>query len=100
VCGVSAGDQRPDSWRDQAACLDVDPDLFFPDGKVGPAAQAQVVEAKAVCATCPVLGQCRAWALTHSRLVEYGVFGGLSEDERRAELRRQARRAAGSVVAA
>ena len=39
-------------WRDRAACLDVDPELFFPIGNTGPAL-AQIEEAKAVCRTCP-----------------------------------------------
>ena len=41
-------------WRDRAACLDVDPELFFPIGNTGPAL-AQIDEAKAVCRTCPVV---------------------------------------------
>lgn len=83
-------------WRNRAACLEEDPELFFPIGNSGPA-QAQIAEAKAVCARCPVLAQCRAWALANPKLAEFGVFGGLSEDERCAAARRarRARRATG-----
>jgi WhiB family redox-sensing transcriptional regulator len=77
------------------ACLDEDPELFFPIGNTGPAL-LQIEQAKAVCAGCPVLAECRAWALDNPKLAEFGVWGGLSEDERRAAVRRrtQARRRA------
>ena len=38
-------------WRDKAACLTVDPELFFPVGNTGPAVD-QIEKAKTVCATC------------------------------------------------
>ena len=41
-------------WRSQAACLTVDPELFFPVGNTGPAI-AQIAEAKMVCARCEVV---------------------------------------------
>lgn len=88
ACGVSSGDVMPDSWRDQASCLDEDPELFFPIGSTGPALE-QIEEAKAVCRRCPVAAQCLSWALDTGEA--FGVWGGLSEDERRAELRRRAR---------
>ena len=75
-------------WRHAAACLDEDPELFFPIGNTGPAL-VQIEAAKAVCAQCDVAGDCLKWALgTHQ---ESGVWGGLSEDERRALRRRTAR---------
>jgi len=80
-------------WRDRAECLAEDPELFFPIGVTGPAV-AQVREAKAVCARCPVLTTCRDWALENPALAQYGVFGGMDEDERRSELRRRRRRSA------
>jgi len=40
------------NWRDDAACRDADPDLFFPIGTTGPALR-QIGEAKRVCRTCP-----------------------------------------------
>jgi hypothetical protein len=50
------------SWREDAACHDADPDLFFPIATTGVASR-QVEEAKRVCRTCPVQIQCRAWAV-------------------------------------
>ena len=85
-------------WRDRSACLDEDPELFFPIGNTGPAL-AQIEEAKAVCAGCPVLTECRQWALDNPKLADYGVFGGLSEDERRAARRRSRRAQATRRVA-
>ncbi|MBM7796585.1 WhiB family transcriptional regulator [Pseudoglutamicibacter albus] len=76
------------SWRDKAACLEKDPDLFFPVGNTGPAL-LQIEEAKNVCRTCPVIEQCLSWAMETGQ--DAGVWGGLSEDERRAMKRRAAR---------
>src|SRR5690625_7167911 len=75
-------------WRSQAACLDEDPELFFPIGNTGPALM-QIDEAKAVCQRCPVMETCLKWALETGQ--DAGVWGGLSEDERRALKRRRAR---------
>ena len=83
-------------WRDRAACLDEDPELFFPIGNTGPAI-LQIEEAKAVCRRCEVIETCLKWALESGQ--DAGVWGGLSEDERRALKRRnaRARRAGGSA---
>ncbi|MFE3325687.1 WhiB family transcriptional regulator [Streptomyces sp. NPDC059176] len=78
-----------ENWRHDAACLDEDPDLFFPIGNTGPAL-LQVAEAKAVCRGCPVREQCLRWAIEHGQ--DSGVWGGLGEDERRSLRRRMARR--------
>lgn len=75
-------------WRKRAVCRDEDPELFFPIGKKGPAAK-QTEEAKAVCRRCPVSDQCLEWALTSGE--DTGVWGGLSEDERRALKSRRAK---------
>ncbi|MFH8295020.1 WhiB family transcriptional regulator [Streptomyces sp. NPDC018059] len=78
-------------WRQRGVCgtEDVDPELFFPVG-TGLAALAQAEEAKAVCRRCPVMETCLDWALDTGQ--DSGVWGGLSEDERRAVRRRVARR--------
>lgn len=83
-------------WRQQANCKDIlDPDLFFPVGTTGPALE-QTEQAKSICRGCAVRQQCLDWALqTHQ---DSGVWGGLSEEERRALVRR--RRAESLVVAA
>jgi WhiB family redox-sensing transcriptional regulator len=76
-------------WRDRAACLDVDdPELFFPIGNTGPALE-QLERARAVCASCSVREICLIWAMEHNQ--DSGVWGGLSEDERRSLKRRAAR---------
>ena len=75
-------------WRDQAACRDVDPELFFPVGTAGPALR-QISQAKQVCARCPVRTPCLEWALDSGQ--EAGVWGGTSEDERRVLRSRQMR---------
>ena len=79
----------PESWRPEASCQDLDPNLFFPAGETGPAAE-QIAHATAICRLCPVSDLCLEFALqTHQ---DYGIWGGTTEDERR-QIRR-ARRAA------
>lgn len=73
---------RLDGWAARAACRGSDTNLFFPD----PDDRDSASEAKAVCAQCPVLRSCRAWALAHP--AERGIWGGLTETERRAARRR------------
>ena len=75
-------------WRHAARCRDEDPELFFPIGNTGPAI-LQIEDAKAVCRTCSVVEDCLTWALESGQ--DAGVWGGLSEDERRALKRRGAR---------
>lgn len=73
-------------WRHRAACRDEDPELFFPIGTTGPAL-LQVDEAKAVCRRCDAVDECLTWALDSDQ--DAGVWGGLSEDERRDVRRRR-----------
>lgn len=75
-------------WRHEAACLDVDPELFFPVGTGGPAL-VQVNAAKQVCARCGVTDACLDWAIASGQ--DSGVWGGLAEDERRGLKRRPGR---------
>lgn len=77
---------QPDDWRTNAPCRSEDPELFFPIGTSGPAL-VQIEQAKAVCRRCPVMERCLQWALETRQ--DFGVWGGLSEDER---LRRSGRR--------
>lgn len=78
-------------WREFAACLGVDPEVFFPAAESGPVFDREVAEAKAVCAVCPVRDECLAEALVTP--VE-GVWGGTTEQERRALRRAGARKGA------
>jgi WhiB family redox-sensing transcriptional regulator len=73
-------------WTDLANCVGVDAELMFPDRWTDPA------DAKAVCAGCEVREQCLAQALANGE--RYGVWGGLTPDERRvlAGFRRPPRR--------
>lgn len=75
-------------WRSRAACLNEDPELFFPIGNTGPAV-IQIEQAKRVCASCSVIDVCLKWALDNNQ--DTGVWGGLGEDERRSHKRRIAR---------
>ena len=68
------------NWREDIACRDADPDLFFPIGPTG-AALRQMEEAKRICRACPVQIQCLAWALENG--VADGVWGSTTPDERR-----------------
>ena len=68
-------------WQLQGASRAKDPCLFFhPEGERAPRRANREPPANAVCASCPVLLQCRAHALAARE--PYGVWGGLSEHER------------------
>ena len=73
------------SWQDKANCLGVDPDLFFPERG------ASTREAKEVCRGCVVRMECLEYALVNGE--KFGIWGGMSERERR-RLRRQRAQAA------
>ena len=75
-------------WRHRAICRNEEPELFFPTGTSGPAL-LQIAEAKTVCRRCPVVTERLTWALESGQ--DAGVWGGMSEDERRALKRRNAR---------
>lgn len=80
---------RPPDWRDKAACLDLDVEEFFPIGIAGSALQ-QIEKAKAVCwYECPVRVTCLNYAI--DTRIEFGIYGGFSETERRSMKRRNSR---------
>jgi WhiB family transcriptional regulator, redox-sensing transcriptional regulator len=68
------------SWWEQAACQSSDPELFFPITERGRSG-LQVSEAKTVCAGCRVRQQCLDYAIDTRQ--PHGIWGGLSEAERR-----------------
>jgi WhiB family redox-sensing transcriptional regulator len=71
---------RPATWMREAACGGADPDLFFPADS-----RSLAREAKEVCAGCPVRPECLEYSLAAAE--EFGVWGGLTEKERRNALR-------------
>ena len=71
-------------WRDDASCRHTDPDLHFPVAHTQ-GWKTQTRQAKQVCAGCPVIEQCLKWALETEQSA--GVWGGLSEQERKQMLR-------------
>lgn len=69
------------NWQSQGLCNSMDSDLFFhPEGERGGPRRRRIERAKAICAQCPVIEQCRTYALANHEA--YGVWGGLSEEER------------------
>jgi WhiB family transcriptional regulator, redox-sensing transcriptional regulator len=62
-------------WQDRALCAQTDPEAFFPE-KGG-----STREAKRVCRSCDVRGECLEYALENDE--RFGIWGGLSERERR-----------------
>ena len=67
------------SWATRGACVSMDPDGFFVQG-------AEQHAVKAACGACPVRTECLADALDNR--VDFGVWGGMTERERRRLLRR------------
>ena len=69
------------AWQDQGNCVGKDTEMFFLDVNLrGPSKAKQEREAKAVCKGCPVIAKCLNHALTVPEV--YGVWGGMSADER------------------
>ncbi len=69
-----------EDWVPRAACRSTQPDRLFVSG-------AEQNKAKQVCSSCPVKTECLAEALDNQ--IEWGVWGGMTERERRALLRRR-----------
>ena len=69
------------AWQADALCAQTDPEAFFPE-KGG-----STRDAKTICTTCEVRGECLEYALQNDE--RFGIWGGLSERERR-KLRRRA----------
>jgi WhiB family transcriptional regulator, redox-sensing transcriptional regulator len=89
-----ARDPKEMAWIEHGRCIGEDPELFFPVGNTGPAAE-QTARAIAVCMACPVRTTCLEWALDTCQ--DAGVWGGLDEEQRR-QIRR-ARRLARDMTA-
>src|SRR5690606_21843970 len=77
----NADDDGPLGWQERALCAQTDPEAFFPE-KGG-----STREAKKVCGSCDVRTECLEYALEHDE--RFGIWGGMSERERR-KLKRRA----------
>jgi WhiB family redox-sensing transcriptional regulator len=73
-------EERP--WAAFGSCRGADPDLFFPGSDGEPD------EGLKICGGCPVREECLTWAL--DTRIAYGIWGGMTERERRRLLRRSA----------
>lgn len=75
-------------WQQNAACRGLDTAIFYhPENERGPSRMRREMRAKAICAKCPVTENCLRWALAARE--PYGVWGGLSVDEREALISQQ-----------
>lgn len=70
-----------DEWRSRSACRGEDPELFFPTAR-SLTVFVQLASAKAVCGRCPVAWECLQYAVVTGQ--QHGVWGGKSEEERKA----------------
>jgi WhiB family transcriptional regulator, redox-sensing transcriptional regulator len=77
---VRTHDWDVSAWRTRSACLDSDPDVFFPIGSSGPALE-QIETARRICGACAVSDECLEFALATNQ--EAGIWGGTTEEERR-----------------
>lgn len=65
----------PPEWVSEALCAQTDPEAFYPEKGGNPE------PARRICAACPVLTECRAYALANGE--HYGIWGGLTNNDRR-----------------
>ena len=83
------------SWHALAACKHADVNLFFgPDGESELARERRERRVAPICDGCPVRALCLEYSV--GRPEHFGTWGGLNEDDRRAERRRRLREARGS----
>ncbi|WP_305086453.1 WhiB family transcriptional regulator [Rhodococcus tibetensis] len=76
---ITHGDR---DWREDAACRGIESSVFFsPDGERGHARDRREARARRICQDCPVLRRCRDHALAAGE--SYGIWGGMTETDRR-----------------
>ncbi len=80
-----------EAWQSQANCMGVDPELFFPERG------SSTREAKEVCRGCVVRVDCLEFAIANGE--KFGIWGGMSERERRKVRRARVMQKRGIVVA-
>lgn len=78
---MRAGNGQELMWRNHALCRGLAAELFFPAGQICTQGAAQARAAKAVCQACPVRAACLEFSLAANQ--EFGIWGGLTEEERR-----------------
>lgn len=94
---VNKGINLPDNinnyaWQNKGNCLNKDVEIFFHDfNERGEEREERIRNAKKICEGCPVINECLDHALSVPE--HYGVWGGMSEDERRLIRRRRQRQA-------
>jgi WhiB family redox-sensing transcriptional regulator len=79
---LASGENLELSWQERSLCAQTDPEAFFPENG------GSTREAKRVCLSCDVRSECLEYALAHDE--RFGIWGGLSERERRRLKRRTA----------
>ncbi|NUS83711.1 MAG: WhiB family transcriptional regulator [Streptomyces sp.] len=84
--GQTPETERAADWRDKASCRGEDSEVFFASSQTA-AGQADIRHAKVICFGCPVMQACGQWAFETRQ--PFGVWGGVSESERRSILRRR-----------
>lgn len=83
-----ANQRRNYDWQEKSACRGMDIEIFFlPYNARNEEKRALTEKAKKICQTCPVISDCLDYALDIEE--EYGVYGGLSADERKVIIRRR-----------
>jgi len=72
---LPADPSPPDMWQERAACFGVNPEVFFPpsEEEAGPALSH--------CGRCRIRAECLSWAIKNGE--RYGVWGGMTEQQRR-----------------
>ena len=75
-------------WQIKAACRGLDTSIFYhPENERGPSRVRRELRAKQVCSDCPVVRNCLTWAI--SAREPYGVWGGMTVEEREGLVGRQ-----------
>lgn len=85
---IYENDPRSKNWRSAAACKGMDPALFFPEERFKPGSEEYEEELaliKNLCDTCPVREQCLELSNQHPDDQIYGIWAGLTPEERKAE---------------
>lgn len=78
-------------WEKKAACSEADPELFFPESYPPAVRMGMEEQAKRICAQCPVKDECLELSIRNEE--QWGVWGGMTSEQRRMLIRRKRREA-------